>query len=317
MGHASDADIGTGVTVILPTKPCTCAVDVRGGAPGTALTDLLDSANIDMPVDALVLTGGSVFGLAAAQGVILALAASGRGANFVGRCVPCVPAAVIFDLLVHQGRDWLGASPYEGLGRAALAAATQDVALGTVGAGSGASACSYAGGVGTASVTTDDGLTVAALVVVNSFGEVVIPGTRHFWAWPYEFGDEYGGLGAPPMAAPLAAEMPLPIPLREPGMSTTLAVVATNATLDRAQAKRVAVMAQDGMARAIRPVHTLFDGDLVFALSTAARPAGDALAQTRIGHLAADCVARAIARAVYHAGPRVQPPAYGAVWHGA
>ncbi|MGE0859150.1 MAG: P1 family peptidase [Gammaproteobacteria bacterium] len=315
VGQAADADIGTGVTVVVPAQGCVGASDVRGGAPGTFLTDILDSANVGLPVDAVVLTGGSVFGMGAAQAVIHALAASGRGADFVGRTVPCVPAAVIFDLHAHRRDDWLEASPYPALGRAALAAACVEVAQGSVGAGTGASACSYAGGVGTASAVTLDGLVVGAVVVVNSFGEVVIPGTKHFWAWPFEFGDEFGGLGGPAGRAPLSPELSVPPALRQPGMSTTLAVVATNASLDRPAAKRMAIMAQDGIARAVRPVHTLYDGDVVFTLATGERATpADPLEQARIGHLAADCVARAIARAVYHAGPRAQPPSWRETW---
>jgi L-aminopeptidase/D-esterase-like protein len=151
---------------------------------------------------------------------------------------------------------------------------------------------------------------LGALVIVNSFGEVVVPGTRNFWAWPFEQDGEFGGLGAPPLAALSDAEMPLPLRLREPGMSTTLAVVATNVRLDRPEAKRLAIMAHDGLSRAIRPVHTPYDGDIVFALSVGDHPLADPLQQARLGHLAADCVARAIARAVFNAKGMAGLPGY-------
>lgn len=314
VGNAVDAEIGTGATVVLPDRPLVCAADVRGGAPGTQQVSLIAPENIGGHVDALVLSGGSLFGLAAAAGVTSALGAAGQGTEFLGYCIPTVPAAIIFDLAAQRRGDWLAAPPYERLGREAVAAAAHDFPLGTVGAGTGASACSWAGGLGSASAVRDDGLIVGALAVVNSFGEVAVPGARSFWAWPFEFGDEFGGLGAPDLPAPIAVELTRPARERKPGMSTTLVVVAANVALSQAEAKRLAIMAQDGLSRAIRPVHTLLDGDVVFALGAGERPAGDAFEQARLGALAADVVARAIARAVWHAGPHRTLPAVREAW---
>lgn len=314
VGNAVDREIGTGVTVLLPDQACVCAADVRGGAPGTQQVSLIAPENIGGHIDALVFSGGSLFGLAAAAGVTSALGASGRGTEFLGYTIPTVPSAIIFDLAAQRKSDWLAAPPYERLGREALAAVAQDFPLGSVGAGTGASACSWAGGLGSASAAREDGVVVGALAVVNSFGEVAVPGARSFWAWPYEFGDEFGGLGAPDLPAPIALELTRPARARKPGMSTTLVAVATNVALTQAEAKRLAIMAQDGMARAIRPVHTLLDGDVVFALGLGERPVGDALEQARLGALAADVVARAIARAVWHAGPHPTLPAVREAW---
>ncbi|MEZ5870279.1 MAG: P1 family peptidase [Nitratireductor sp.] len=301
VGNAQDRTIGTGATVIFPETSLVCAIDERGGAPGTQQVSLHAPEAVRGNADAIVFSGGSLYGFGAANGVTAELGKAGIGAGLLGTVVPSVPSAIIFDLLAMKHRDWLADPPYDRLGREALAKVDVDFDLGSVGAGIGASACSFAGGLGSASAETDDGLIVGALAVVNSFGEVVVPGTRNFWAWPFEYGDEFGGHGAPQGQAPLFPELSLPVPLREPGMSTTLIAVATNATLDKGALKRVAIMAQTGMARAIRPVHTLFDGDVVFALATCEREQSDPVTQTLVGNLAADCTARAIARAVYSA----------------
>ena len=307
VGQAQDAGGRTGVTVILPDERAVCAVDVRGGAPGTRETDALALENLVDAVDAVVLSGGSVYGLAAADGAAAWLGARGRGYGLspdpAVPVSPVVPAAILFDLANGGDKAWGESPPYRALGLAAVAAAAEGLELGTAGAGYGAMAGSLKGGIGSASVVTVDGLTVGAIAAVNCFGSVTAPGGRTFWAAPYEIGAEYGGLGPAGLAA--APEdwglSKLPGDLR----NTTIACVATDVALTPAQARRVAIMAQDGLARAIRPIHAPFDGDVVFALSTARRPMPEMsdYAVARLGALAADCLARAVARAVFEARP--------------
>lgn len=308
VGHAVDTDIRTGCTVVKPAKPAVCAVDVRGGAAGVQLSELIEPGSFRNTVDAISLSGGSLYGLGAASGVAAALGSRGIGSGLNGMVVPIVPGAIIFDLMAQNHQDWYATPPYQRLGTEAVENLSTEMAIGSVGAGLSASACEYAGGLGSASVTTDDGLVVGALAVVNSLGSVAIPGEKAFWAFPYERDAEFGGYGGPKAAAPVDPVLTLPPALREPGQATTLVVVATNAKLDKGQAKRLAVMAQAGMARAIRPVHTLFDGDVVFAMATDEVDVVDPIHQMLLGSMAADCVARAIARAVYHAGPHPNLP---------
>ncbi|MEO8811331.1 MAG: P1 family peptidase [Caulobacteraceae bacterium] len=306
VGQAMDAVARSGVTVILPDAPAVCAVDARGGGPGTRETDALAADTLVAAVDAVVLAGGSVYGLAAADGVTAWLGARGRGfamarAPGVPRS-PIVPAAILYDLANGGDKAWGETPPYTALGIAAARAAERHFELGTAGAGTGAMAGSLKGGVGSASIVTGDGFTVGALAAVNSFGSVVVPGGRAFWASPFEIAGEFGGLSAPIL--PIGPD-DWGLSKREPrpGENTTLACVATDATLTPAQARRLAVMAQDGLARAIRPVHTPFDGDVVFALATGRRPLGETpdFTLTRLGALAADCLARAVARGVHEA----------------
>ncbi|WP_332770037.1 P1 family peptidase [Phenylobacterium sp.] len=308
VGQAHDAAVRTGVSVILPDDRAVTACDVRGGGPGTRETDALNPENLVEAVDAIVLSGGSVYGLAAADGVAAWLGAQGRGYGLVVRPdvpkSPVVPAAILYDLTNGGDKAWSEDPPYRRLGREAVVSAGLDFDLGTTGAGYGAMAGGLKGGTGSASLIAADGITVGALVAVNSFGSVVAPGGRTFWAAPYEIGEEFGGLGP---AGLRAAPDDWGLAKADPGarMNTTIACVATDVALTPAQAKRVAVMAQDGLARAIRPIHAPFDGDVVFALSTARRPLPqDAdFAIARIGALAADALARAVARAVYAATP--------------
>ncbi len=300
VGNAEGHAVRTGVTVILPNAPAVCAVDVRGGGPGTRETDLLDPATTVERVDAITLSGGSVFGLDAAGGVVNWLASQGRGFAVGPARAPIVPAAILFDLLNGGDKDWGEAPPYPALGRAAAASAATDFELGSTGAGLGATAGDLKGGLGSASVIWETGerrMTIGALAAVNPNGSVLIPGSNTFWAWSFERDGEFGGKR--PANAPTELDHVFPTETRA---NTTLAVIATDIALTQAQAKRVAIMAQDGVARAIRPVHTPLDGDIVFALSTDAQPLADPVADVaRIGMLAADCVARAIARGVYEA----------------
>ncbi len=313
VGNAEDIELRSGTTVILPDRPCAMAVDVRGGGPGTRDTDALDPTCLVETFHGLVLSGGSVFGLAAADGVTAWLSEDGVGLPLGPKALPVVPGAILFDLVNGGDKDWGDINPYVGLGRSACDAATRDFSLGNAGAGMGATAGSLKGGLG--SVSAIDGeVEVGALIAANPFGEVVIPGSRTFWAWAMECENEYGG--QPPPAA-LAGPLPLDFP--KPGISgtnTTIGVVATNVALSKAQLQRVAIMAQDGLSRAIRPAHTPFDGDTIFALSTGTDdpgsrdPALEPMLVARIGAMAADCVARAIARGVYEAETLGDAPGY-------
>jgi L-aminopeptidase/D-esterase-like protein len=305
VGQAHDLQARTGVTVILPDDRAVCACDVRGGAPGTRETDALAPGTLVEAIDAIVLSGGSVYGLAAADAVVAWLGARGRGYGMAQGVPPSpvVPAAILFDMANGGDKVWGEAPPHRALGRAAVEAAGAEVALGSAGAGCGAMAGTLKGGLGSASAVTADGFTVGAIVAVNCWGSVVAPGGRTFWAAPYEIAGEFGGLGAAGLAAG-----PGDWGLAKRGgetRNTTIACVATDAVLTPAQAKRLAVMAQDGLARAIRPVHAPFDGDVVFALSTGRRPLGEDpnLTLARLGDLAADTLARAVARGVYEARP--------------
>lgn len=314
VGQAQDVGVRTGVTVILPDARAVCAADVRGGAPGTRETDALAPENLVDALDAVVLSGGSVYGLAAADGVVAWLGARGRGFGLVEGIPksPVVPGAILFDMANGGDKGWGEEPPYRELGRRAVAAAGLDVELGTAGCGYGAMAGGLKGGVGSASAVTADGYTVGAIVGVNSWGSVIAPGGRTFWAAPFELEDEFGGLGSAGLRAGPDEWGSAKRPAEQ--RNTTIACVATDAVLTPAQAKRVAVMAQDGFARAIRPVHAPFDGDVVFAISTGVRPLAEPApyALARLGALAADCLARAVARGVFEAKP--WPGAYVPCW---
>ena len=310
VGQAEDAGVRTGVTVIIADQRAVCACDVRGGGPGTRETDALRPDTLVDAVDAVVLSGGSVYGLAAGDGVTAVLGARQIGFRLSAAASappsPIVPAAILYDLGNGGAKDWGEDPPYRDLGKAALAAASETFTLGTAGAGYGAMAGRLKGGIGSASIIAEDGVTVGAITEVNSFGSVVAPGGRTFWAAPFEIDGEFGGLGAAGLSARsddwgLAKGSALGASsLRA---NTTLACVATDATLTVAEAQRLAIMAHDGLARAIRPAHAPVDGDVVFALATGRRPISDPrhVAITRLGALAADCLARAIARGVHAA----------------
>jgi L-aminopeptidase/D-esterase-like protein len=299
VGHADDRRLGSGVTAIVFDAPAVAAMDARGGGPGTREGSLLDPANTVERIDAIALSGGSAFGLDTASGVQALLREQGRGFAVRSARVPIVPGAILFDLLAGGDKDWGRYPPYRELGYAAAAAAGHDVALGSVGAGLGATTVNLKGGVGSASAVTRDGLTVGALAVANAAGSVVIGDGPWFWAAPFEQGDEFGGRGLPPQVPAEA------LAFRTKGgatTSTTLAVVVTDATLSKTQAKRLAVMAQTGLARAIYPVHTPLDGDVVFAAATGAKPlAGPLHELSELGMVAANTLARAIARGVFAA----------------
>ncbi|MCI2400742.1 P1 family peptidase [Aliiroseovarius subalbicans] len=298
VGNASDDGVKTGATVLVGDAPFVAGVHIMGGAPGTREAALLEADKLVQEVDALVLSGGSAFGLDAGSGVADALRAAGRGFDVGGQKVPIVPGAILFDLLNGGDKEWVE-NPYKALGRQALAAASEAFELGSAGAGCGATVDGLKGGLGSASLILENGITVGALVAVNALGAVTMGDGPEFWAAPWEMGGEYGGLG-------LGAHDPMdePRPEARMGENTTIAIVATDAALTQAQATRLATAAHDGMARAIHPSHTPFDGDLVFAAATGAKdlpdPVWDPL---RLGHAAATCLARAIARGVHAATP--------------
>jgi D-aminopeptidase len=298
VGNAQDARLASGATVIVFEVPAVGSIDVRGGGPGTRETALLDPAQTVQGIDAIALSGGSAFGLDAASGVQAWLREQGRGFAVRSARVPIVPGAILFDLLNGGDKDWGRYPPYRELGYQAAADAAIAFDLGSVGAGLGATTVNLKGGLGSASALCD-GYTVGALAAVNAAGSVVTGDGPWFWAAPYEREGEFGGRGFPPSLPAGALD---PATKGSPRTSTTLAVVATDAVLTKAEAKRFAVMAQTGLARAIYPVHTPLDGDVVFAVSTGRRPLADPmLGLTALGTVAANCVARAIARAVYEA----------------
>lgn len=309
VGQAEDVRVRTGVTVILPDAAAVCACDVRGGGPGTRETDALSADTLVDAVDAVVLSGGSSWGLAAGDGAAAWLGARGRGYAIAQRPgippSPMVPGAILYDLSNGGDKDWGQEPPYRALAMQAIAAAGPDFALGTAGAGYGAMAGQLKGGTGSASIVTDDGMTVGAVVAVNSFGSVVAGDGRSFWAAPFEFEGEFGGLGTAGLSAAPDDWGLSRLSTALARANTTIACVATDVALTPAQARRVAIMAQDGLSRAIRPVHAPTDGDVVFVLSTARQPLPDPspLTLVRIGGLAADTLSRAVARGVYEATP--------------
>ena len=319
VGQADDPKARTGVTVIVPDARATCAVDVRGGGPGTRETDALNSWNLVHSVDAVVLSGGSVYGLAAADGVAAWLGAHDRGFAMMPSPgvpkSPIVPAAILYDLANHGDKAWGLEPPYRKLGIRAVEKAAPDFKLGTAGAGYGAGAGELKGGTGSASYVTRDGITVGAIVAVNCLGSVVVPNTKNFWAGAFEVGNEFGGLGASNVR--VAGEDWGATKANPAARSnTTMACVATDVELDADQMKRVVMMAQDGLARAIRPIHSPFDGDTVFGLSTAKQKIKGPFAEftvARIGSLAADVLSRAVARGVYEA--TLPPGMDGKTWH--
>lgn len=300
VGNAQDEVLKSGTTVVVGDAPFTASVHVMGGAPGTRETDLLAPDKSVEAVDALVLSGGSAFGLDACSGVVDGLRAAGRGFQVGGAVIPLVPGAILFDLLNGGDKTWSD-NPYRALGRRAFDAAALEFELGTAGAGTGALSAMMKGGLGSASLVLPDGTTVGALVAANPVGAVTTPGDRHFYAAPFEVGAEFGGLGPDPASGLGMSMDSRKLRAQSSRENTTIAIVATNAALTKAQCHRVAVAAHDGIGRATVPAHTPHDGDLVFALSTGGGTPGDVM---MIGHAAALCLSRAIARAIFHASPR-------------
>ncbi len=299
VGHAGDAALGSGTTVVLFDRPVAASVDLRGGGPGTRETALLDPAQTVEGVDAIVLSGGSAYGLDAASGTQAFLREQGRGFRVREALVPIVPAAILFDLLSGGDKNWGRYPPYREFGYDATNQASEQFDLGSVGAGVGATTVNLKGGIGSASAQTRDGITVGALVAVNAAGSVTVGDTSHFWAAPFEQNNEFGGRGLP---ANFGADALAFRSKGSPRESTTLAVIATDAKLTKAQCKRLAVMAHTGMARAIYPVHTPLDGDIVFAAAIGDKALTDPVSSlSDLGMVAANVLARAIARGVYEA----------------
>ncbi len=306
VGNAEDASVRTGVTVVLCDSMTTAAVDVRGGAPGTRDTEALSPVSLDGGADAIVLSGGSVFGLDAPAGVTGFLRSQDRGFQFApgGPRMPIVPGAILFDLVNGGVKEWGEETPYRRLGLVAAKTAGLDFALGNAGAGFGARAGLYKGGLGSASARTADGFTVGAIVAVNSVGSPVIPGSDVFWAFAFEQKKEFGGRRLTGNEPDIDLDLPSDIKgAPQPKTNTTIAIVATDADITQIELQRLTIMASDGFARALRPVHAPTDGDIVFGLATAKRKIEEPRhrAIMRLGSIAADCLARAIARGVYTA----------------
>ena len=310
VGNAHDARVATGVTVAVFDQSSIASVATMGGAPGSRAVTLLEPEMMRGGIDAVVLSGGSLYGLDAAGGASAVLCAQGRGASFGGITLPVAVQAILFDLMNGGEKDWLKEPvkcrpPYWDLGRDAALAAASDFTLGTVGAGYGGTTSTLKGGLGSASQRTKRGFVVGALVAVNAVGSATVGDGPHFWSAPYERNGEFGGRGWP------AKIDDSDLAIRFKGQpaeatATTIAMVATDASLTKAECKRLAIMANDGLSRALRPVHAPNDGDTVFAVSTARAdaglgPAGEPQALTEIGAAAADCLARAVARGVYEA----------------
>jgi len=303
IGQAHDAKAKTGVTVILPDSPATCAVDVRGGGPGTREISALQDGGLIDSVHAIVLAGGSVYGLAAADGVTSFLGDKGIG-YIAGPAPipvsPIVPSAILFDNANGGDKGWGNNPPFRGLGFAACHAAQDNIALGEAGAGYGATAGLYKGGLGSASETVGD-ITVGAIIAANPVGSPYMPGTKCFWAWPYEVGGEFGGTKPPAdYRFKTLNDSKLEF-LKTGGQSTVIGAIAVNARLQQKSLKRLAIMAQDGIAMAVQPSHTPLDGDTIFALSTGDKTCTSPPHLAELGAAAARCVARALARGVYEA----------------
>jgi L-aminopeptidase/D-esterase-like protein len=268
VGNSEDTKLKSGSTVLVGAAPFTASYAVMGGAPGTRDTDLLEPDKSVQAVDALVLLGGSAFGLDAASGVVAGLSAQGRGFLLGALHVPLVPAAILADLLNGGNKNWQ-VNPYPSLGARAFEAAANNFNLGNVGAGTGALTGTLKGGLGSTSLVLDSGATVGALVAVNPIGNVTTPSGRHFWAAPFELNQEFGGLGPDPSKGLGYAITAKKLGAMSVLGNTTIAIVATDVALDKAAAKRLAVAAHDGIGRATLPAHMPMDGDLVFAAATA------------------------------------------------
>jgi L-aminopeptidase/D-esterase-like protein len=302
VGHADDAALASGVTAVVFDRPAVAAIDVRGGGPGTREGALLDVANTVERIDAIALAGGSAFGLEAGGGVQAWLAEQGRGFAVRGAVIPIVPGAICFDLLNGGNKAWGRFAPYRDLGYRAAATADVNFALGSVGAGLGATTANFKGGIGSASAATPDGVKVAAIAVVNAVGTVTVGDGPWFWAAPFEIDGEYGGRGSPSSFTPDMLAMRIKGGAAATSVeNTTLAVVVTDADLTKPQARRLAMIAQTGFARAIYPVHAPLDGDVLFAAATGEKRVDPLIGLTELGMVAANVTARAIARGVHAA----------------
>jgi L-aminopeptidase/D-esterase-like protein len=302
IGHAADEELRSGTTVVLPHEPAVASAHVVGGSPGTRETDLLNPQQLVDRVDAIVLSGGSAFGLDAASGAQAWLAEAGRGFPVPPKRIPIVPAAILYDLNNGGNKDWGRYPPYRDLGYAATAAADDRTLTGRVGAGFGATTATTPGGLGMASARLPCGATVMAVMAVNAAGSPRIGSSRHYWAAPFERDGEFGGFGLPEPWPQDAEAVRTKAGHSTAGMNTTIGAVITDAVITKVEAKQIAVMAHDGFARALYPVHTPGDGDLLFVLSTAGKALDrDTLSLLSLGTTAANVVTRAIAQGVHAA----------------
>lgn len=302
VGHAEDAKVASGTTAIIFDAPAVAAIDIRGGGPGTREASLLDLAGTQERVDAIALSGGSAFGIEAGGGIQAWLAEQGRGLRIREAVIPLVPGAILFDLLNGGDKAWGRFAPYRDLGYTAAVSAGTEFALGSVGAGFGATTATFKGGLGSASAVTSSGITVAALIAVNAVGSATVGDGPWFWAAPFEVNNEFGGRGLPDKFTDDMLKMRIKGgPAATERENTTIGVVVTDAVLTRPQAKRLAMVAHTGFARAIYPVHAPTDGDVLFAAATCAKPIEPVVGLTELGMVAANVVARAIARGVYSA----------------
>lgn len=310
VGHATDFVLGSGVTAIIFDEPAIASGSVLGGAPGGRDTALLDPSMTVQAVDAFVLSGGSAFGLDAAGGVQAGLRQIGRGFEVGTIRVPIVPQAILMDLLNGGNKDWGLHSPYRDMGHDAFQAAQKGAfALGTVGAGTGATTVNFKGGIGSASAITASGHRIAALLAVNAMGSATVGDGPHFWASAFEKNGEFGGLGFPQQFTDDDTAMRIKgVKLK----ATTIGVVVTDAMLTKAQAHRLSIMAHDGLARAVLPAHLPGDGDTIFSAATGRKPLGDMSDFAELCHLATVVTARAVARGVYEATSLPVPNAQAA-----
>lgn len=309
IGHASDAQVNTGATVIIPDKAAVASVHVVGGSPGTRETDLLSPIQAVEQVDALVLSGGSAYGLDAASGVQAWLRENGRGYPVPPLRIPIVPAAILFDLRNGGNKDWGRYPPYRDLGFIAAEQAASSSPTGRVGAGFGATTATGPGGLGIASQTLGEDGNIMAVMAVNAAGSPHIGSSGHYWAAGFEQEAEFGGLGFPHPWPEDAAAVTTKAGHSKAGMNTTIGVVITDIAISKVEAKQIAVVAHDGFARALYPVHTPGDGDLLFVLSTGEKTCSrDEVSLLSLGTAGANVVARAIAQGVYSASQENQSP---------
>lgn len=313
VGNAQDMNLRSGVTVLLPDQPAIAAVDIRGGAPGARETALLDPSCTIEEIHAITLSGGSAWGLNSADGVMQWLKEHERGLKWRDAIIPIVPTSILFDLLNGGDKAWGNVNPYAKLGYMAADQADLDFKLGTYGAGTGAKAGAIKGGLGSASFNYKDQFMVGALVAANPIGSVLMPGSDVFWAWPFEQKNEFGGKRPDPNKLHYRLDYPFDFvadvgnttdSVNSAIQNTTIAIIATDLKLSKAQAQRIAMAAQDGLARAIRPVHTPLDGDTVYVISSGQRSSQDqdiVADMAKLAMIASDCLSRAIARGIYEA----------------
>ena len=302
IGHAVDEKVHSGTTVILPEQAATASVHIVGGSPGTRETELLNPQQVVEQVDAIVLSGGSAFGLDAATGVQAWLREQNRGYSVPPVRIPIVPAAILFDLTNEGDKDWGTYPPYRELGYDATQNAASTTATGKVGAGYGATTAAGPGGLGVAVEQLECGASVLAIMAVNAAGSPYVGSTDHFWASAFEHGAEFGGRGLPQPWPADATRANTKDGHSAAGMNTTIGVVITDAVITKLEAKQIAVMAHDGFARALYPVHSPGDGDLLFVMSTGQLQLDrETLTLLSLGTLAANTVTRAIAQGVYAA----------------